>query len=153
MKNNKQRLLEYLRFQNLMSLATCGKRMWISTVYYVVDEQLNLYFLSEPMTIHCQDIKENSQVACAIADSKQKVTDKKIGVQARGIASEVNSLEKIKWVLAMWNKHNPGIENIINLKNIQRKVINSKIYKIKPSVIKFFNEELYGPEGFEIFKF
>ena len=56
-------------------------------------------------------------------------------------------------MLALWNKVNPGFESIINLKNMQKKVIKGRIYKIAPKTIKFFNEELYGSEGFEVFKF
>ncbi|MCG2692080.1 pyridoxamine 5'-phosphate oxidase family protein [Microgenomates group bacterium] len=150
---DKDALLKYLKSQNLMSLATCGPDMWISTVYYVVDEKFNLYFISEATANHCQAFKKNVEVSCAIADSRQPVTAKKIGVQIRGKASQVNSLQKMKWMLAMWNKVNPGFEAIINLKNIQKRVIKSKVYKIQPQAIKFFNEELYGEEGFLMFKF
>lgn len=153
MKKDKDALQEYLQSQNLMSLATCGPDMWISSVYYVVDDEFNLYFLSEPTTIHCQALKKNIEVSCAIANSRQKVTAKKIGVQIHGQASQVNSLQKMRWMLAMWNKINPGFEAVINLKNIQKRVINSKVYKIQPKLIKFFNEKLYGEEGFKLFKF
>ncbi|MFA4922838.1 MAG: hypothetical protein WC557_01450 [Ignavibacteriaceae bacterium] len=153
MNQNRQKLLDYLRSQNLMSVATHNKKLWICSVYYVIDSDFNLYFLSEPATEHCQDIIINGEVACAIADSKQKAASKKIGVQLNGITTQIINIQKIKWMLALWNKINPGFESIINLKNIKNKVIKSKIYKIVPKVIKFFNEQLYGPEGFEVFNF
>jgi len=136
-----------------MSIATWDKKLWTATVYYVIDNKFNFYFLSEPGTMHCQNIAKSAQVACTITHSSQKVTVKKIGVQLRGKASVVNNLQKMRWMLALWNKINPGFEKIITLQNIENKVIKSKIYQIEPEVIKFFNEELYGPEGFEIFKF
>jgi len=151
--NGKAELLKYLKSQNLMTLATCDKNLWVSTVYYVIDENFNLYFLSEQATIHCQQLSKNAEVACGIVDSRQKVADKKIGVQFLGKASRVDSLEKIKWMLALWNKVNPGFETIINFKNIQNKVIKSRIYKVEPRLIKFFNEKIYGPEGFKVFEF
>lgn len=151
--NNKISLLNYLKSQNLMSLSTCYKKMWTALVYYVIDNKFNLYFLSEPKTVHCQHIIDNPNVSCSVADSKQQVTDKKIGVQIEGIASRVNNIERIKWMLALWNKLNPGFETIINLKSIQKKIIKSRIYQVKPKVIKFFNEELFGSEGYEIFEF
>lgn len=152
-KKDKIDLQKYLRLHNLMSLATRGKDMWICTVYYVIDNKFNLYFISESTADHIQDIKRNSSVSCAIADSRQKVTSKKIGIQIQGKASPVSSLQKMRWMLAMWNKVNPGFESVINLKNIQKRVIKSKVYKIEPTKIKFFNEKLYGEEGFRIFKF
>lgn len=153
MKKDKQLLLKYLQSHNFVTLATHDKHLWTSSVYYVMDNYFNLYFLSEPTTMHCRHIAKNSEIACAIADSSQKVTDKKVGVQLYGRAVRVNSINKIKWMLKLWNKLNPGFESIINLKNIQTNKINGRIYKVTPKLIKFFNEKLYGPEGFELFKF
>lgn len=69
------------------------------------------------------------------------------------VAERLDNLSQIKWVLAVWNKLNPGFEAIINLTNIRKKVIKSVVYKVRPTVIKFLNESLYGPEGFKIFTF
>ncbi|MBI3955420.1 pyridoxamine 5'-phosphate oxidase family protein [Candidatus Gottesmanbacteria bacterium] len=151
--NGKTLLFKFLQSQNLMTLATLGEHLWVSNVYFVCNEKFNLYFLSEPKSQHCLDIKSKPQVACAIADTRQKVVDKKIGVQLYGISSQVKNLSTIMWMLKMWNKLNPGFESIINLKNIQSNKINGRIYKIEPTLIKFFNEELYGPEGFKLFNF
>lgn len=153
MKKDKSLLLSFLKSQNLMALATYDKKPWICNVYFVIDDNFNLYFISEPTTIHCKNISKNKNVTCSVADSSQKVTDKKIGVQIRGTAQRLDNLQKIRWMLAFWNKMNPGFETIINLKNIQNKVIKGRAYQIKPEVIKFFNEKLYGPEGQKIFRF
>lgn len=146
-------LLKYLQSQNLMTLVTQGEHLWASSVYYVTDEKFNLYFLSEPKSQHCRDIKSNPEVACAVADTRQKAVDKKIGVQLYGTAAQIKNLSTVRWMLKMWNKLNPGFESIINLKNIQTNKINGRIYKIESKLIKFFNEKLYGPEGFKLIKF
>lgn len=151
--NSKQKLLQYLKSHNFMTIATADGKPWVANVYYVVDDGFNLYFLSEPASKHGRDLAKNPSVSCSIADSNQKVTDKKIGVQLQGSAKIVNALAKIKWMLHIWNKINPGFESLINLKNIQNKVIKGKVYRVKPALIKFFNEELYGSEGFELFEF
>lgn len=153
MSKNKTKLLSYLKSQHTMSLATFDGKLWICTVFYAIDDKLNFYFISEPNTRHSKGILKNSQVACSIANTNQVTTDKKIGVQIVGIASEVKNRNKIKVVLGLWNKVNPGFESIINLPNMIKKVISGKVYLIKPKEIKFFNEKLYGSEGFEIFKF
>lgn len=150
---DKTLLLQFLQSQNLMTLATQGKHLWAGNVYYVTDEKFNLYFLSEPKSQHCLAIKSHPEVACAVADTKQKVVDKKVGAQLYGTASQTKNLSTVMWMLKMWNKLNPGFESIINLKNIQTNKINGRIYKIEPKLIKFFNEKLYGPEGFKLFKF
>lgn len=148
---NHQTLLNYLQSQRLMSLTSgVGNNLWSCSVYYVVDDRLNLYFISEPETQHIKNTYKNNKIACNISDSLQKVTDKKIGMQIQGIVTEEDNQTKIKTILSMWNKNNPGFADIINLKNILNKVIKSKVYKVQPTMIKFFNEKLYGSEGFKI---
>lgn len=150
---NKKELLERIKSQKIMSLATRDEKVDICTVFYVVDKDFNLYFISEPDSQHCRNIIKNKDVACNIVDSSQKVTDKKIGVQAQGEATEVTGSDKIITLLKMWNSANPGIASILNYENIKKRVINSKVYKISPNRIKFFNEEIYSEEGYEILEF
>lgn len=151
MRENKEKLKKYLKSHKLMSLATFSGKPWISVVYYAIDANLSLYFVSEPGTRHCKDLLLNPKVACSITDSGQKATDKKVGVQIEGIASLVTHKEQTKLALRLWNKANQGVKSVINFENMQNGTIKSRVFKIEPQVIKFFNEKLYGPEGFEIF--
>ena len=153
MISNKAKLLSYLKSQHTMYLATFDGKPWVATVFYAVDEKFNFYYIGPPDSRHNKAINKNKYISFAIAASNQKTTDKKIGVQVEGIADEVNSRNKIKLILGLWNKFNPGFTSIINLPNMIKKVISSRAYKIEPTLIKFFNEKLYGDEGFEIFKF
>jgi uncharacterized protein YhbP (UPF0306 family) len=148
--DNKKILLEFLNSQHLMVLATSSDKPWSAIVYYAVDKQFNFYFLSEPTTEHCKIIAKNPFVACSVYNSSQKVTDKKIGVQLSGKAEKVQGIKTLKLAVTMWNKLNPGLKKFVNVKSITRNKIHSKFYKIEPIKIKFFNEELYGEEGFEI---
>jgi len=136
-----------------MSVATHDKHLWTAWVYYVIDDDFNLYFVSQPDTDHCKSILKNGEIACAIADSHQNVTDKKVGIQLYGTASQLTDLQQLRWMLNLWNKVNPGIDKIINLKNIQKKIIKSRVFKVVPQKIKWFNEELYKEKEFEVFHF
>lgn len=151
MKNNKQKLLDFIKSLNFMSISTYDKHLWTAWVYYVIDDNFNLYFVSQPNTDHCKAIIKNGEIACAIANSHQKVTDKKVGVQLYGKCSQLTNIIQIKWMLTLWNKINPGVEKIINLKNMQNKVIKSRVFKVEPKKIKWFNESLYGEREFEEF--
>lgn len=153
MKSNKAKLLSFLKSQHTMYLATYDNKPWVATVFYAIDEDFNFYFISEPTTRHSKALKKNRIVSCAIADSRQVVTDKKIGVQLQGVVYEVKNKNKLKIILSMWHKTNPGFEDIINLPNMIKKIIKGCFYQISPTLIKFFNEKLYGDEGFEIFRF
>ncbi|MBI4990991.1 pyridoxamine 5'-phosphate oxidase family protein [Candidatus Gottesmanbacteria bacterium] len=151
--NKKQKLLQYLKSQKLMSLSTCGDKPWTSNVYYTIDDNFHLYFLSEPESRHCKDINANPNVSCSITDSSQKVTDKKVGTQIQGTAVQMTDIDQIKKALESWNRDIPGFAHIINWENMEKHIIKSKVYKITPTSIKFLNEALYGPEGTETFKF
>ena len=81
MELTKKHILEYLKQHNLMQLATYGEsHPWIASVYYSFDQDLNLYFLSSPKTIHCKQIKEKSQVSVAITNSSESISGDKKGL-------------------------------------------------------------------------
>lgn len=150
---NKETLLAYLKSQNLMALATYGDAMANCFVYFAVDGDFSFYFISEPDSEHCKNIEKNNSVACAIAESHQAVSSKKIGAQIKGVVEDVNGLDQFDAIINLWNSTNPGMESIISISNFRNKILNSHAYKIKPTSIKFFNEEIYGEEGFEVFSF
>lgn len=150
MADTKTELLKYLESQSVMSLSTFGDHAMLCTVYFTVDKDLNLYFISRPQTEHCRNIETNGSVACSIADARQKVTDKKIGVQIEGVATELPTIEKIGTALMFWSKANFAFEGIVTVDTIKKRMIESRAYKVTPKKIKFFNEELFGPEGVEV---
>lgn len=149
----KQQIRKYLKTQHLMSLATVNKnKPWVCTVYFAVDEDLNLYFVSPPNADHCRYLTRNKYVSCSIYDSSQKVNSKKEGLQLRGTVTVLRKVADIKKALDLWNKANPGAEEYISYENIQKKVITSKVYKITPQLFKYFNETLYGDKESKIFR-
>lgn len=152
MKNkDRKEILNYLNSQRIMTLATCDKEPWVASVYFVADKDLNLYFVSSPQSKHCKDIEKNNKVACAIADSHILNTEEKIGIQLQGLTFEVKGWDKTKVFLKMWHKVNPGAEKI-NIKNMKAGVVASRVYKIKPTFIKFMNKKLFGKKTFGEFK-
>lgn len=148
---NKEALLTYLKSQNIMALATSGETLSNCVVYFAVDSEFNLYFISEPDSEHCKNIAANPHVAVSIAQTQQKVTSKKIGAQIKGTVQDIHGIDKLDAIIDLWNSTNPGIESVISINNFRNKILNSRAYKIQPTEIKFFNEELYGEEGFELF--
>src|SRR3989344_1427014 len=148
-KKDKDLLSLYLKSQNLMTLATGGKAPWVATVYYTFDKEFNLYFVSSPRSKHCQDIEKNNNVACSIYNSHIKNSEKKTGLQLQGTASKVEGWDRSKFLLKMWHKAAPGMEEIVNVKNMMNKVISSRVYKITPTYIKFFNEPEFGEEKYK----
>ena len=148
--NKKAELEKYLKAHRLLTLATVSDKPWICTVYYVLDEQLNFYFLSDRDSRHVREILKNNQVAISVADSDQGFLDPKVGIQLEGIASEITGIAKLKWFFKMWNTLFPGKENKFNLENLSKgkKGLDSKIIKVKPVYIKYMNKDLFGEETY-----
>jgi general stress protein 26 len=140
----KELICDYFSTQRLMSVATFAENPWIANVYYVHDEDLNLYFLSKPWREHCEALKVNNNVAVAIVDSTQPIYEVQKGIQLWGTASEMNNITKLKWMFSMWNKLIAGEkgEKLLDPKSFLD-AGKSKVYKIEPKRIKFFNTELW----------
>lgn len=148
---DKKELVKFLQSQNLMSLATNADKTWIATVYYAVDKDLQFYFVSSPDSKHSKDIEKNNKVSCAIYDSHTLNSAKKVGVQLQGIATQVKGWEDTERALRMWHKAAPGAEEI-SVKSMKEGEVGSKVYKIKPSLIKFFNQKIYKDPSARVFK-
>ncbi|MFQ5492632.1 MAG: hypothetical protein ACE5DX_00515 [Candidatus Dojkabacteria bacterium] len=135
---------DYLGTQRLMAFATYGDYPWIANLYYVHDKDLNLYFLSKPTREHCEALEVNDLVSAAIADSSQPIHKSQKGIQLNGTSKSINSISKLKWMFEMWNKLVAGEkgERLSNPKQFLE-AGRSKVYKITPKRIKFFNTELW----------
>lgn len=68
----------------VLSTASKGAEPWGATVYYVVDEQLNFFFLTHVQSKKYQDIQEQPNAAITVADDNEQVT-----VQASGTVTQV----------------------------------------------------------------
>src|SRR5690606_14682804 len=80
-----------------MQLATvAGNQPWVCTVYFVADDELNLYWLSWPTRRHSKELMGNSKVAAAIAIKQDQPI---IGVQIEGIAEEVEDAGVVESVV------------------------------------------------------
>jgi uncharacterized protein YhbP (UPF0306 family) len=98
---------QHLSHARMMQIATVsGDQPWICTVYYVEDEQLNLYWLSFPSRRHSQEIAAHSKVAVAVPIKFDKPV---IGVQAEGLAVAVTDKTVVKKTMELYSeRHNSG---------------------------------------------
>lgn len=79
-------ITQYLNEQHMMQVATSiDGQPWCCTVYYVHDDQRNLYWASLPSRRHSQDIAANPNVAIAIPIKHVK-GEKVVGIQIEGTA-------------------------------------------------------------------
>jgi uncharacterized protein YhbP (UPF0306 family) len=127
----------------VMQLATVsGNQPWICTVYYVADDELNLYWLSLPTRRHSQEIKEHPKVAAAIAIKHDKPV---IGIQVEGDAEEVADTKTVAGIMKKYvAKYEAGqgfYDNFMAGKN------QHKLYRIRPRLFVLFDEENFPENG------
>ena len=128
-----------------MTLATVtGNQPWVTTLYYGFDMMMNFYVLTDPATRHAKEFLKNPHVAFNIFDSAQKNGDPiKIGVQGTGTISQVKGLADNTKAILLWHQANPGMETRISIKDLLKRVTDTRIYKITPIFMKHFNKSLY----------
>lgn len=139
----KKLIKEFVASRYQMVLATNDEYPWIATLYYSFDNDLNIYFLSNPNTLHCKHIVQNPKVAVTIADSPQAPTIKKKGVQMYGLAEQIAGKQKIIHALSLWTKTLHVTSKAYTYEGMMQKLINGRMYKITPKKLKFFNEEIW----------
>lgn len=135
-EKDRKEIKNYLEDYKLMALGTYFKNPWSAWVYYLFDDDLNFYFVSNPKTRHCKNIAKNPNVSVAVADIAQESSENKIGFQACGIAKPVNSAIELKNIIKAWN--NRGFVPITY--KIFVKAWKSRFYKIKLTEIQMFDE-------------
>lgn len=128
-----------------MALSTMGAHIWICWVFFLIDDDLNIYFIS-PDSQHTRDIKKNSEVACAISNTQQDTFSSKKGVQIYGKAEQLKGPVQLKWFFNMWKDVISLESDFFTYQNYLDKVVTSRVYKITPEKIKWYNEDLDDEE-------
>lgn len=77
-------VMDILEENRYLSLATTdGDEPWVAPVEYIVDGDLNFYFISKTSSSHVNHIEQNPVVGVAIFDSTQPSLNGR-GIQIRG---------------------------------------------------------------------
>jgi len=99
---------------------------WASPVYYCVDPQHSLYFISKKSSKHVQNMHSNNIVSFALFDSHQKEGTGN-GIQGMGIVTELKGteiIEGLKWYRTSFATLS---------KAFFRKPFGYRLYKLSPS--------------------
>jgi uncharacterized protein YhbP (UPF0306 family) len=131
-----RRLIEnYLKNAKIMQLSTVNEGSpWICTVNYVVDSDLNLYWMSMRRTRHSEELEADSRTAVAIVIDPVK----KVGIQMQGNASEVGGDELIKAHKLYCESYGNKEKRLVEAKSGDKNVRG--YYKFIPSKVMLFDE-------------
>ncbi|MEK9195842.1 MAG: pyridoxamine 5'-phosphate oxidase family protein [Patescibacteria group bacterium] len=139
---------QHLNEKKMMQIASVsGDQPWICTVYFVADDQQNLYWLSFPLRRHSQEIEKNSKIAIAVpVEFDQPV----IGIQSEGNAVSVNDSKVIKNIMKLYiDKYGQGkdfYDNFVAGKN------QHVLYKFTPESFVLFDEKNFSGNPRQIWK-
>jgi uncharacterized protein YhbP (UPF0306 family) len=128
---------KYLDEGKAMQVATSSDgQPWVCTVYFVPDEQQNLYWLSLPIRRHSQEVAENNKIAIAIAVKFDK--NPIIGIQAEGTVEVLDNLEMVEKVIPDYvGKYGSGKDFYELFKAGKNQ---HQLYKFTPSKYFLFDE-------------
>ena len=139
--NAKEIVADFLSKQPLMQVATSdSNNMWIATVWYAIDKDLNIYFLSKETREHSQHIAINSKVTCAITGQYTKGPGEKIqGVQLSGVAKKLTGLSVLTGYKVYASKW-PQLYTIGPVEAFKGNAAGIHMYSIAPERIVLFDE-------------
>lgn len=122
----------------LMSLATVDESVWVADVIYIFDEDLNIYWMSDPEARHSQAILKNNNVAGSITISGQGQDNE--GIQFSGIAEKIDG-DRYDLVVKHFTKRKKEIpsedEDVLQ---------GDSWYILRPNNLELIYEKLFGFE-------
>ena len=129
---------KYLREKQTAQVATLsGNQPWISTVYYVTDDDCNLYWTSQTHRRHSREIHNHSKAAAAIA--VKFPGHPVIGLQIEGDAELIEDAKELAEPMKLY------IDKFNETKDFYNEVLEGKsshkLYRLRPRLIVLFDEE------------
>ncbi|MEK7648905.1 MAG: pyridoxamine 5'-phosphate oxidase family protein [Patescibacteria group bacterium] len=149
-----KKLLEFLQSQKLVIIATCENgEPWVANVYYGVDANFKLYFVSGKNTRHSSHIQQNSHIAFSIVWFDRSNHKNRKAIQGLGQCRLAQNEEEIDVGVRLHNANFPEFAEKITLDWIHTNKRGSSIWIIEPSYMKYWDDELYGEDGSKEFTF
>lgn len=140
MENDVRKLIkEVLEKGYLMSLATIDDGgVWVCDVIYIYDDELNIYWMSDPYVRHSKAILKNKNIAGTITANLPK--ENNLGIQFEGIS------EKIEGPRFDLSKKHYAKRNKLEPKETDDVLQGDSWYILKPKKIELICEKLFGFE-------
>ena len=139
-------LLEFLKSQRLLVIASQDGELWVSNVYYVIDEELKFYFISNEETKHSKQIMKNSEIAFSVTWFNEKNLKDRKAIQGKGICRIAVNEGEIKKGVELYNEYYPESTESITVDWVKSDENKSHVWIIEPSYIKYWDDSLYGRE-------
>lgn len=142
---------DYLKDVKLMQLATSkDNQPWLCNVWYVADEDDNIYFISRETRRHSMEIAQNPKVSCTF----HKWFERGLGEQGQalvmqGLAKKMSGTEIAK-PYDLYQKRYPHLTNFQDLEDFISGQGHHFFYKITPNKIVWWDEKNFDQPRQEI---
>ena len=136
--NVRPQVLEVLRNSHLMSLATWDESgLWVADLIFVYDDNLNLYWMSDPDCRHSKAILKHPAVAGSITVSTAK-KEPNFGIQFEGHAKKIPGA---RYDLAVKHFAKRGHPAPLETDDVLQ---GDSWYQLTPTKIRLIDEEHFG---------
>jgi uncharacterized protein YhbP (UPF0306 family) len=132
----------------VMSITTIkNNKIWSAPLYYSYEDDLSLFFLSDPKTRHADNILSNSVVSGCIYDSHTTWGDTLRGLQFIGKVKPLSLSKSMKPSIHYLSRYKKAKEYFPSIKDLFNKGFSSKPYQIQLEEIQIYDEKTFGSEG------
>lgn len=147
-----EKALKFLKSQKLLTIASHDEKdIWIANVYFVADKQGTIYFISPKNTKHSLMILKNPNIAFSIAWFDQNNHQNRKSIQGLGACHQAKSPTEIATGIKLLYKNFSDLRDILTVKWIMTNAWGTKVWVLKPSYMKYWDDEIYGNDESEEF--
>ncbi len=143
----------HLKKVRLMQLATsANNKPWLCNVWFVVDEQGNIYWTSRETRRHSIEIEQNPYVACTIhGNFNAGLGEKGQAAIISGVAEKLNA-QNCEIAYNLYSARYPKLLEIQSLEDTRNDTGVHKFYKCSPNEIIWWDEVNFPDHPRQIIK-
>jgi len=130
----------------LLSMASQNSgASYINVAYYAYNQDMDIYFMSNPESQHAANLEWVSSVALSIADSRQEWDGKKRGLQLFGTCRPARGMEVLHGGRLYLKRFASFGKVITHLDMLLEKSTHTKVFVVNVASLKLLDEERFGP--------
>ncbi len=138
-------ILRILAGNALCSIATvtAGRRAHICHVYFCYSDDLDMYFLSHPRSLHCRNLTTNPSCAVTVFSSRQTWGRPDQGVQLFGVCAHARGL-RARTAARLYGKRFPLYAEWKAGAEKDDPIQAYRFYRFVPTSLKVLDEKEFG---------
>jgi uncharacterized protein YhbP (UPF0306 family) len=120
---------------------------YINTAFYVYDKTWHLYIMTNPATVHAQNVAQDERCSMTIYDSHQVPAGKigLMGLQMFGHMKQVKGVKAGK-VFGLYAKHFSWTMTWAGTYRNMERITKSRFFEFIPDRVKVFDEPRFGED-------